>query len=224
MRVGKAIQRALGIFILVLSAGSVRANITPGRPHTIAFAAQLLPPPPVGRDTARPEDVKGPRRASIPSQQALRTPPARSGVSLPGRPCPYWPASSLFQGHSSDKTFVMHVPAPPGSASLVFSGLLSLTALRLARNAWNVRLYHLPEWCHSATPAQIGHAVSFDLDGSSLPLCPFEQPEAGRQPAVRRPRAGLPTRQLISQCVLTLTAPRGPPTGIETTALPLFQR
>jgi hypothetical protein len=106
---------------------------------------------------------------------------------------------------------VKELPPAPSSAALFLSGMLTIGAYHLARSARHIHLTALPDWYHANCPDQIGHATPFDLDIGSLPVCCFEQPAGQEQRLVHYPRPDLSVCRLTSQCVLTLTAPRGPP-------------
>ena len=102
------------------------------------------------------------------------------------------------------------LPGLPGSAGLFLSAALSIGAWHVLRSARHVHLSHAPDWYHSGGPAQVGHAVPFDLDFGNLLLCSFGGDVGAREPALRRflsTSVALPHRQ----CALILAAPRGPP-------------
>lgn len=102
------------------------------------------------------------------------------------------------------------VPPLASSASLFLSAMLSVGAWNLLRVSRHANWAHMPDWYHTDCPSQIGHAVPFDFEFHSLPLCCFEQPVAQRPFLYRVQREEVP--RCDTQCFLTITAPRGPPT------------
>ena len=104
------------------------------------------------------------------------------------------------------------VPPLPGSASLFLGAMLSVGAWQVVRSTRNANLSFLPEWYHSGGPAQIGHAVPFDLDLNAITLCFFESVDGGlgQQSAFDYVRRELRSR-LNAQCFLSIADPRGPP-------------
>ncbi len=84
--------------------------------------------------------------------------------------------------------FVRDLPPPPGSATLVLSGLLTLSACSLVRSVQRVDWAAVPDWYHEHAPEQMGCETLFDLvfdtplvcwsatmsEKGSLPLAGFE--------------------------------------------------
>ena len=105
---------------------------------------------------------------------------------------------------------VLDLPPLPSSASLFLSAVLSLGAFHLARSARQVHLGALPQWYHDQCPAQIGHAVAFDMEFAPLAVCAFTGPN-GQRPTFtyRIPREH--RSRFDSQYYLLIEAPRGPP-------------
>lgn len=111
---------------------------------------------------------------------------------------------------SAPHQVIRQIPPLPGSATLFLSAMLSMGGWYLLRSsARYLNFAALPEWYHTGGPAQIGHAVPFDIDLSASPLCCFEQP-AGERPTLYRVRRELPPCRDV-QCFLSIVAPRGPP-------------
>ncbi len=104
---------------------------------------------------------------------------------------------------------IREVPPLAGSASLFLSAMLSVGAWNLLRVSRHANWAHMPDWYHTDCPSQIGHAVPFDFEFHSLPLCCFEQPASQRPFLYRVQREEVP--RCDAQCFLTITAPRGPP-------------
>jgi hypothetical protein len=92
--------------------------------------------------------------------------------------------------------------------SLLFSAMVSAGGWHLLRSARHLHFGALPAWYHTGCPEQIGHAVPFDFDFTALPLCCFEEP-VGERPFYHVRREQAP--RCDTQYVLTLAAPRGPP-------------
>ncbi len=109
---------------------------------------------------------------------------------------------------------IKELPPAPSSAKLFLSAMLSVGAWHVVRSARNLHFGALPEWYHEAAPAQIGHAVPFNLDLSlsALPLCRFERP-AGLRPTFERVARSFDFRR-DHQCFLTVVDPRGPPSCV----------
>jgi len=108
---------------------------------------------------------------------------------------------------------VRQLPPLPGSARLFLSAMLSIGAWHLGRSVRHIHLGALPEWYHTAGPAQIGHAVPFDFDFSAPPLCCFEHADAG---GGEQPPFYLGWREPGRCCCdarafLAIAAPRAPP-------------
>ncbi len=106
---------------------------------------------------------------------------------------------------------VRELPALPGSAQLFLSAMLSMGGWHVLRSARHIHLGAIPEWYHAGGPAQVGHAVPFDLDFSASPLCCFEQP-VGERPYLYRVRREQTRPRCDAQGFLLIAAPRGPPT------------
>jgi hypothetical protein len=128
-----------------------------------------------------------------------------------GRPA--LPAGTMIpcQESATDTTSaVLDLPALPSSASLFLSAALSLGAFHLARSSRHLQLGALPQWYHDQCPAQIGHAVAFDMEFAPLAVCAFTGP-TGKRPAVtcRIPREQ--RSRFDSQSFLLVESPRGPP-------------
>ncbi len=117
---------------------------------------------------------------------------------------PFWPRSAGADAQ------VRELPPSPSSARLFLSAMLSIGAWHVVRTAGSVHFGALPEWYHAGGPAQVGHAVPFDLDFSVSPLCCFVQP-AGERPYLYRVRRELRPRCDAQELVLIIAAPRGPP-------------
>ncbi|MEE9295179.1 MAG: hypothetical protein V3W34_09510 [Phycisphaerae bacterium] len=106
---------------------------------------------------------------------------------------------------------IKEFPPSPGSAELLLSAVFSVGVWHLLRSTRHVHLGHLPEWVHPEGPAQVGHAVTYDFDPYSVPLCRFERP-ASEQPVSYRPWRD-PRRRCDAQVSPTVAVPRGPPAG-----------
>lgn len=105
---------------------------------------------------------------------------------------------------------IHQLPADPSSVSLFLFAASCLGALKLGRSARNLHLGHLPDWYHSAAPAQIGRAVAFDPHFAPPALCTLEEPPGEQPLRIHHPRRDLPPRP-DRQFFLTVEAPRGPP-------------
>lgn len=108
------------------------------------------------------------------------------------------------------KHAVVELPPAPSSLSLFLSAMISAGAWHLSRSARHMHFGAVPEWYHTGCPDKIGHAVPFDFGFSAPPLCCFEQPAGELTCLYRVRREQAPVRD--AQCILTLAAPRGPPT------------
>ncbi len=120
---------------------------------------------------------------------------------------------SLLTSHFSlDKSApaARELPPPPGSATMVLSGLLTLGACGAVRSLRRANWSAIPDWYHEHAPEQVGHSFVLDLDVITLPVCPFHAP-ATHRPLACRGGWELNPPLFTSQCLLTLTAPRGPP-------------
>lgn len=120
---------------------------------------------------------------------------------------PFTISDDLATGPSSPQ--VKALPPGPSSLALVLSALLSAGAWHLGRSARHLHLSDVPEWYHTACPAQIGHTVPFDFHFTTLPLCCFDQPVGRRPPLYHVRRDQVPHSDATS--FLVLTTPRGPP-------------
>jgi len=105
---------------------------------------------------------------------------------------------------------VIELPPAPSSAALFLSALASAGAWHVCRSTKHLYVSGLPDWYHPDAPDRIGHVVVFDLDYSTAPLCSFEQP-VGRPVAFYRVGRDHDVPHGDSQCFLTITSPRGPP-------------
>ena len=128
---------------------------------------------------------------------------------------PVLPAGTMIPGIGQDSlagasSAVLDLPPLPSSASLFLSAVLSLGAFHLARSARQVHLGALPQWYHDQCPAQIGHAVAFNMEFAPLAVCAFTGPD-GERPAFtyRIPREH--RSRFDSQSFLLIESPRGPP-------------
>jgi hypothetical protein len=105
---------------------------------------------------------------------------------------------------------VIELPPPPDGGTLTLSGLLTLGGLQLARSARQIRIGSLPEWYAATCPDQIGHVVAVNLDLTDMPVCRFTEPADPQSVIHRGPRDTF-VLQLLPQCTLSPSAPRGPP-------------
>ena len=114
---------------------------------------------------------------------------------------------------------VQTLPPAPDGASLVLSGLMTLGAVHLARNARQVnlaRVLHVavvPDWYHTDAKA-LGSCVPYSLEQPVQPPCLTEALLSVLETHNRGPCDG-PARQALaaaSQCALKNSVPRGPPT------------
>ncbi len=122
--------------------------------------------------------------------------------------------AALRDEAAGEPSEVQQLPAPPGGASLLLSGLLSLGAFQLGRSARHLHLAALPAWYHEACPERIGHTVAFDFDLADMPVC-FLAEIAATDVTANTPAFHEFLREsgsrIESQFVLPVTAPRGPP-------------
>lgn len=108
---------------------------------------------------------------------------------------------------------VLDLPPLPSSASLFLSAALTLGAFQLARSARQVHLGALPHWYHEHCPAQIGHAVAFDMQFAPVAVCPFSGLD-GELPAFTRRLPREHRSRFNSQSILLIESPRGPPLSV----------
>lgn len=109
----------------------------------------------------------------------------------------------------TDEPELRELPPPPESAALFLSALLSVGAWHLARSARHLDLSHLPDWYHTAGPAQIGHAVVFDMDVSVAAFVPSAHSTPKPYPNVRILQPA--SVAWYTQWFAPVVAPRGPP-------------
>ena len=121
-------------------------------------------------------------------------------------------------GSQEPGSTVRTLPPAPDGASLVLSGLMTLGAVHLARNARNVHLalsLHsavVPDWYH-ADAVQVGGSVPYSLEQPPQPAYVIAAllarlAEHSRGPADNR---FLSAPADTPQCILMTAAPRGPP-------------
>ena len=133
-----------------------------------------------------------------------------SGVGSALDPPSPWVEDS---GFNAGEPVMREMPPLPGSVRLVLSGFLTLGAWQLVRSARHPHWQIVPEWYHTAAPAQIGHAVLFDIDFATMPLCCFEAVTSGggdERPFLYRVRREVESRRCL-RSFLAVEAPRGPP-------------
>lgn len=118
------------------------------------------------------------------------------------------PASPLA---SAEGQVIQQLPDLPSSAELFLSALLSIGGWQFVRSARHWHWGAIPAWYHTGCPDQIGHAVPFDFDFDSLPLCCFDQPNGGNDLLLQSRLGGGQTVCLASRSFPLATAPRGPP-------------
>ena len=122
--------------------------------------------------------------------------------------------AALRDEAAGEASNVRQLPAPPGGASLLLSGLLSIGAFHLARSARHLHLSALPAWYHEACPDRIGHTVAFDFDLTDMPVC-FVAEIAATDVKANTPAFHEYLREsrsrIESQYILPIIAPRGPP-------------
>ena len=113
---------------------------------------------------------------------------------------------------------VKTLPPPPDAASLVLSGLMTLGAAHLARNARNIHLAQalhsavVPDWYHTDART-IGPSVPYSLEQPPQPAYVTAEllarlSEQSRGPVEHRSLSALAD---TSQCIHLTAAPRGPP-------------
>ena len=113
---------------------------------------------------------------------------------------------------------VKTLPPAPDAASLVLSGLMTLGAVHLARNARNVHLAQalhsavVPDWYHTDART-IGSSVPYSLQQPAQPAYVIAAllarlAEHSRGPAEHRSLSALAD---TTQCIHLTAAPRGPP-------------
>ena len=104
---------------------------------------------------------------------------------------------------------IREMPHVPGSAQLFLSALLSMGAWQVVRSVKNVRLGQVPEWFHPGGPDQIGHAVAYDFDLHTLPLCCYERQVT--EPPIPYHICGASRMPIAPGAIPLDVAPRGPP-------------
>ncbi len=104
------------------------------------------------------------------------------------------------------------VPALPGSASLYLCAIGTFGLWHVSRSMRRVDLGSVPEWFHAGAPLRVGHAVSYDIHATDLPVCPTEQVVELGSPVLRLHPNWEPSWLLPEDRSLPVTAPRGPPT------------
>ena len=207
--------RGGGLFLIALVvASSAYADVSvPVQPFapTVALAAVSQSPSPEQSPLDATLDAGCPQRAN----ESLG-----GGLGLDWRVCdeqgrPMLPAGAMIadicnESPAGGSSAVLDLPPLPSSASLFLSAMLSLGAFHLARSARQVHLGALPQWYHDQCPAQIGHAVAFDMEFAPLAVCAFAGPD-GERPRVtyRIPREQ--RSRFSSQSFILIEPPRGPP-------------
>lgn len=104
---------------------------------------------------------------------------------------------------------VTSIPPAPDSASLFLFAMGTVGAWQVTRTLRKVQISAVPDWVHTAGPSQIGHATVLDVDVDVIPLCFYDRPE--QEPVVCRLIDFELPRHFDSQCVLTSSASRAPP-------------
>ena len=188
MKEARAIVFGLGFLV---AAGAARGDLTASSPGLdgqllLASDGQLQPAESCGR--------------SSPSVDSL-------GLDL-------WPSAGSLAAFDAgydggNAPTIRDLPAVPGSAQLFLSAMLSVGAWHMVRSAKHFHLADIPEWYHPGGPAQVGHAVPFDLDFSALLVCRFDEPTDVR--LLSYSVAPDESVRGASQCTLLTSAPRGPP-------------
>ena len=181
---------AFGLVFLV-AVGAARGDLTASSP---GLGGQFVP---ASDGQLQPTESFG---SSSPSLDSL-------GLDL-------WPGAGSVTGFDTgydgeNAAKVRDLPAVPGSAQLFLSAMLSVGAWHMVRSAKHFHLADIPEWYHPGGPAQVGHAVPFDLDFSALLVCRFDEPTDVR--LLSYSVAPDESVRGASQCTLLTSAPRGPP-------------
>ncbi|UCG17292.1 MAG: hypothetical protein JSV19_04520 [Phycisphaerales bacterium] len=193
----------------MVMAGSARADIVPTE---FVRASLDLAGPSTAADSAESRQ----RCETSPRSDCYRqtTVDLASGIrSALNPPLPRVEDSGGKAGAEAGEPVVREMPPLPGSVRLVLSGFLTLGAWHLVRSARHPHWQTVPEWYHTAAPAQIGHAVCFDVALSTMPLCCFESAARGggdERPFLYRVRREVESRHRL-RSFLAVESPRGPP-------------
>lgn len=97
-----------------------------------------------------------------------------------------------------------------GSGQLLLSAFLAAGCFQITRHRHDFKLMSLPQWYHSDGPAQVGHAVAFDLQYAPLVVCIFNEPASKLLLSGDHIQSGLHSRY-GPQYYAVVAALRGPP-------------
>ena len=202
-------RKALSILVVLATglvmAGNVRADIVPMEcvRASLGSGGPSIAPAPAERHQRH-------EASSLLGYCRNTTVDLASGIrSALDPPSPWVEESS---GEAAEPV-MREMPPLPGSVRLVLSGFLTLGAWHLVRSARHPHWQTVPEWYHTAAPAQIGDAVAFDIDFGTMPLCCFESVTRGgcdERPFLYRVRREVESRRCL-RSFLVDESPRGPP-------------
>ena len=211
IRIMKVFRLYLALIVVLAGAANLWADISPGlsEPKAPSVSSNNF-----GASKGIVLNLSDSNQAVLPAIPGNPTQDKSILDSLSSR----FPSTGYVDGSiletEAKPTVVYELPPPPDNVMLALSGLLSIGAFNLARSYKKLGIGVLPEWYHDAGPAQISHAVPFDLDFSYLPLCCFETPHSGVD---ERPFLSYLQREQTSRFrshyFIPVTAPRSPPAG-----------
>ncbi len=206
----RTIWAAIGIFLI--PAGIARAGLSPGLPEAAAPAGWT--PDSSLEPSGEPNASDLPANPCALRPDRLSLSECQSGLAGLRADSLFNPYATALRDEAAEPSGVQQLPASPGGASLLLSGLLSIGAFHLARSARHLHLAALPAWYHEACPERIGHTVAFDFDLADMPVCFVAEIGAtdvtDNVLSVHEYLRGPPSR-IRSQFVLPVIAPRGPP-------------